>query len=308
VEAINRKNVLSSARYSSGQDLKIGSPPMHLVKQEAAIIRNDKNELFSNKAESENETTDNDTSVNDDCNDYKDIVVPTDTNGNGVTNDVSTERATEQRVTDLENESSLSDEDQKDNHTVSPESGSSDYNVENEIVYDKCKYIDETDCTSPEIKEKLFNTTTEVESLSGTWKINCINSDISIEKPPMKNGTASQSEVKNSLPVKGANTNKSVCVNDIKKAFEKAEIVLAASGRLRNNVSNGNVSVYHPRVSSIDSTNSDDSFVPTPTHYGSSSDLQKEQQFGSITSLASSTSLISQQVHTLNYSNNYIYL
>lgn len=89
---------------------------------------------------------------------------------------------------------------------------------------------------------------------------------------------------------------RSVSVNDIRKAFEKAEIAL--SGKSKGSLMNGNGYLIpsHARVSSLDSTTSEDSCAPTPTHYGSSTNLQKEQQFGSITSLASSTSLISQQV------------
>lgn len=75
---------------------------------------------------------------------------------------------------------------------------------------------------------------------------------------------------------------RSVSVNDIRKAFEKAEMALANSGR----------KVNHARVSSLDSTASEDSFTP---HYGSVGNLHREQ-FGSVTSIASSTSLISPQV------------
>lgn len=74
----------------------------------------------------------------------------------------------------------------------------------------------------------------------------------------------------------------SVSVNDIRKAFEKAEMALANSGR----------KVNHARVSSLDSTASEDSFTP---HCGSVGNLHREQ-FGSVTSIASSTSLISPQV------------
>lgn len=77
---------------------------------------------------------------------------------------------------------------------------------------------------------------------------------------------------------------RSVSVNDIRKAFEKAEMALANSGR----------KVNHARVSSLDSTASEDSFTP---HYGSVGNLHREQ-FGSVTSIASSTSLISPQVCT----------
>uniref|UniRef100_A0A1B6L2T4 PDZ domain-containing protein n=2 Tax=Graphocephala atropunctata TaxID=36148 RepID=A0A1B6L2T4_9HEMI len=91
------------------------------------------------------------------------------------------------------------------------------------------------------------------------------------------------------------NNRRSVSVNDIRKAFEKAEIAL--SGKPKAGIINGNGHMIpsHARVSSLDSTTSEDSCAPTPTHYGSITNLQKEQQFGSITSLASSTSLISQQ-------------
>ncbi|XP_054277629.1 PDZ domain-containing protein 2 [Macrosteles quadrilineatus] len=94
---------------------------------------------------------------------------------------------------------------------------------------------------------------------------------------------------------RNGNSRRSVSVNDIRKAFEKAEIAL--SGKPKTGMLNGNGHLIpsHARVSSLDSTTSEDSCAPTPTHYGSVTNLQKEQQFGSITSLASSTSLISQQ-------------
>lgn len=99
---------------------------------------------------------------------------------------------------------------------------------------------------------------------------------------------------------RNVNSRRSVSVNDIRKAFEKAEIAL--NGKPKPGLVNGNGLAHlipnHARVSSLDSTTSEDSCAPTPTHYGSNSNLQKEQQFGSITSLASSTSLISQQVRT----------
>ena len=62
------------------------------------------------------------------------------------------------------------------------------------------------------------------------------------------------------------------------------------------------MSPCHNRMSSLDSTNSDESSIPTPQHcYGSVSSLISGQtnnmrdHYGSISSLASSTSLISQQ-------------
>ncbi|PSN43724.1 hypothetical protein C0J52_14010 [Blattella germanica] len=67
---------------------------------------------------------------------------------------------------------------------------------------------------------------------------------------------------------------RSASVHDIRKTFEMA-------GR----------KVNHARVSSLDSTASEDSFTP---QYGSVGNLHREQ-FGSVTSIASSTSLISPQ-------------
>merc|ERR1711902_25444 len=88
-----------------------------------------------------------------------------------------------------------------------------------------------------------------------------------------------------------------VSVNDIRRAFEKAEQSLqqaAAKGY-------SGMSPCHNRMSSLDSTNSDESSIPTPQHcYGSVSSLISGQtnmrdHYGSISSLASSTSLISPQ-------------
>ena len=95
-----------------------------------------------------------------------------------------------------------------------------------------------------------------------------------------------------------------VSVNDIRRAFEKAEQSLqqaAAKGY-------SGMSPCHNRMSSLDSTNSDESSIPTPQHcYGSVSSLISGQtnmrdHYGSISSLASSTSLISPQVRELKYS------
>ena len=90
-----------------------------------------------------------------------------------------------------------------------------------------------------------------------------------------------------------------VSVNDIRRAFEKAEQSLqqaAAKGY-------SGMSPCHNRMSSLDSTNSDESSIPTPQHcYGSVSSLfsghstNMRDHYGSISSLASSTSMISPQV------------
>ena len=100
-----------------------------------------------------------------------------------------------------------------------------------------------------------------------------------------------------------------VSVNDIRRAFEKAEASLAHSmsrcSKSSNSSVNGGVAPCHNRMSSLDSTTSDESSIPTPHYYGSVSSLLSGQtnlkdHYGSITSLASSTSLISPQVCVLS--------
>jgi hypothetical protein len=94
-----------------------------------------------------------------------------------------------------------------------------------------------------------------------------------------------------------------VSVNDIRRAFEKAEASLSSSlsrcSKASTSSSSGAPS--HNRMSSLDSTASDESSIPTPHYYGSVSSLLGGQNnslkdhYGSISSLASSTSLISPQ-------------
>lgn len=103
-----------------------------------------------------------------------------------------------------------------------------------------------------------------------------------------------------------------VSVNDIRRAFEKAEQSLASSvhcpggggGNLGNLGNAAGPSPCHNRMSSLDSTNSDESssnLTPLNCCYGSVSSLVSGREdlkdhYGSISSLASSTSLISPQV------------
>ena len=99
-----------------------------------------------------------------------------------------------------------------------------------------------------------------------------------------------------------------VSVNDIRRAFEKAEQSLAISSLVKGQACVGNgaygqgISPSHNRMSSLDSTTSDESSIPTPhNYYGSVSSLisgreNLKDHYGSISSLASSTSLISPHV------------
>lgn len=117
----------------------------------------------------------------------------------------------------------------------------------------------------------------------------------------------------NSEPIPMGQTKRSVSVNDIRKAFEKAE---TAVGREYGRDDNSPTAKKDPttltlpstsahfRVSSFDSTTSEESSATTPAGiYGSVNSLVSSaprDPYGSITSLASSTSLISPQVSFTN--------
>ena len=101
-------------------------------------------------------------------------------------------------------------------------------------------------------------------------------------------------------------------MNDIRRAFEKAEQSLShgsgGSGTGTPKRSGLGVSSSgHNRMSSLDSTtSSEESSIPTPHFHGSVSSLASghggdrlKDHYGSITSLASSTSMISPQVSRL---------
>lgn len=101
------------------------------------------------------------------------------------------------------------------------------------------------------------------------------------------------------------NNRRCVSVNDIRRAFEKAEASLSSVSMSRCSKSSASSSGApgHNRMSSLDSTTSDESSIPTPHFYGSVSSLLSgnnnnnlKDHYGSITSLASSTSIISPQV------------
>mgnify|MGYP001352618167 FL=1 len=100
----------------------------------------------------------------------------------------------------------------------------------------------------------------------------------------------------------GSSGRRCVSVNDIRRAFEKAEQSLQAAAK-----GLPEMSPCHNRMSSLDSTNSDESSIPTPHYplYGSVSSLisghtenNMRNHYGSISSIASSTSRISDEVST----------
>ncbi len=131
----------------------------------------------------------------------------------------------------------------------------------------------------------------------------------------------------NSIPIgKDGPDRRSVSVHDIRRAFEKAEqslsqtmaasfdcgsdgilpcgqvIKVCKTGSSSSSSGGLGSAPSHNRMSSLDSTTSDESSIPTPHYYGSVSSLLSGQSnnlkdhYGSISSLASSTSLISPQV------------
>jgi len=197
VEAINRKNVLSSARYSSGRDLKVGSPLIQRKFDEDVHV------AFLNEVE-------------------------------GPANEEQQEEAN----TVLEEQPPAKPLPAPRHVPVPPKP------VQRKMLE-----------AGPEEDTDLLSVLT--------------------------GGRGSQNRRQHSKDSVLGENRRSVSVNDIRKAFEKAEMALANSGR----------KVNHARVSSLDSTASEDSFTP---HYGSVGNLHREQ-FGSVTSIASSTSLISPQ-------------
>ena len=112
------------------------------------------------------------------------------------------------------------------------------------------------------------------------------------------------------------NSRRAVSVNDIRRAFEKAEQSLSHSGGSGGSTTkrSGGMSgssmtgASHNRMSSLDSTtSSEESSIPTPHFHGSVTSLASghggdrlKDHYGSITSLASSTSMISPQVIQLS--------
>ncbi|XP_014243541.1 uncharacterized protein LOC106663317 [Cimex lectularius] len=286
VEAINRKNVLSSAKFSSGLDLKVGLPPMQKVQIADGKTNTElANELTGLHTKSSGKIDDKlpqermsngetleikivseqiiveDTSINEDClkasdSSFGESFIPIE---NNINNDKS-----ENDVCILNN---------NNNNT-----NNNNFTLQSPEPFVEKGSFDSLD------GNKLIETSEWPEKENET-----------INKQTLENGTHKISETKMTKTAKSLLNQKPVNVNSMKKVFEKIDNFSVPNGRLKTSNSAANVLIQHPRVSSIDSTTSDDSYVPTTTPYGSITNLQKEQQFGSITSLASSTSLISQQ-------------
>lgn len=394
VEAINRKNVLSSARFSSGQDFKVGSPLIKRKFDESGALQDDltdevntqietenfieklngtlKKEIVTEKLNDEIESTGfihyqlspkkefgttkvaylevevsdggNFSSQEDssfvDSNpssmehlDSDPIPAPREKQTlkeNGFTKQIYATDGVDGRIdnfpkihsvqyngnlkSEIYNDNMLDNSPTKKPFSKRLSRESSNNNGSSTSDDDSCKTADSQNnldiysgskaVIPPKPSERkhpnisnLIHTDSKESSASSEDFMSCSSKQ---ETPP----TLSPKESPNSssmgkIPTvssRNVNSRRSVSVNDIRKAFEKAEMSL--SGKPKHSLMNGNGHLIpsHARVSSLDSTTSEDSCAPTPTHYGSITNLQKEQQFGSITSLASSTSLISQQV------------
>lgn len=274
VEAINRKNVLSSAKYSCGQDFKVGSP---LIKD---VFENHQNGLYNGASQPHDENEDQiRAKFQLECEDDKHPHNAANWYGSSGENiKVAYLEIQDSEESDFSTKENSSSADTDDNLDKSLELSDSLCDVD----YGKKRSKDSSDNDEyPALTSNAPFTKLEKQVYSQVIK----NDRQDRRKSPV-NGDFLDCAVKitNSvIDIKPA----TVHVNDIKKTFEKAEPLNKING-IKMSQQN------HLRMSSMDSTTSEDS-LPT-TNSGSASNLLKEQQFGSITSLASSTSLISQQV------------
>ncbi|BES90648.1 PDZ domain (Also known as DHR or GLGF) [Nesidiocoris tenuis] len=289
VEAINRKNVLSSAKFSSGLDLKTPTTPVPNNPIDNQILNQNDNvaKIRANSISPAPITV------------IEHEIVDPEDQLNGENNNSFNEK----ELISLEG----------DGADLEP---LADINDHNPLVLSKEFFAEDhrkNECMSSILSSPSINSSSiiqdEPDSVSTKDSVDSLDSNKSINSSsewdekdvpqiipkPLENGGSRYCDYR-SRPMKLSPTQKSVSVNSIKKVFEKVDSLSTPSGRLKSNGLTVNTNIQHPRVSSIDSTTSDDSYIPMPnTPYGSISNLQKEQQFGSITSLASSTSLISQQ-------------
>ena len=140
------------------------------------------------------------------------------------------------------------------------------------------------------------NSTSQSSSQADLLDTNSVTSDT--PKSPLP--SSSSREILDVFS-RGNSNRRAVSVNDIRRAFEKAELSLSNIGMGSSKRSGLSTPSSHNRMSSLDSTTSEESSIPTPHFYGSVSSLTSghtglKDHYGSITSLASSTSMISPQV------------
>ncbi|KAK6643502.1 hypothetical protein RUM43_005012 [Polyplax serrata] len=315
VEAINRKNVLTSAKYSRGFDVKSGSPLIQRKFSEETVedvnkhsslpYRTTQQTMYSTRKY----TTNGVEAPKDHHRQIEKIAYITDVVDAPIMSEVISkrkleksesvplppaikpERAVTTRKASVPFEYSWGKEgtwnqgSNKSNEQVpvnSKESASLDKPTEKTVTSDR-----EYGYSSLKLK---------VNRIPGE---NGVSLNGSIESRAIEKGEKPKVELKstqNGSERLQNGTTQPVSVNDIRRAFEKPETSGQTTGKMTKtgsiatppNFNSNGLNGNHIRVSSFDSTTSDDG------PYGFSSNLLREQ-FGSITSLASSTSLISPQ-------------
>lgn len=300
VEAINRKNVLASAKYSRGFDAKSGSPLIQrkLISSEKGEDSNataqtyGKTDPVNYKLATDIKSADIKIAFVNDVDDVCGVVDKkklTKTESSPCPTSAVTQTA---RRTSVPFVGTSWNEDEwiqsKNGHallTGKPSSESLRSRASSVDTIVENVLINENEFLSPRLKPAKNTAETDI-----VIKRNCEIGDSKLADLYNKTQKDKGKEVAS------GRSQRSVSVNDIRKAFEKVDLSLPANGR-GNKLGNLQFGVNgnHVRVSSLDSTNSEDSCAFGPGQYGSSSNLHREQ-FGSITSLASSTSLISPQV------------
>ncbi|XP_018901772.2 uncharacterized protein bbg [Bemisia tabaci] len=316
VEAINRKNVLTSAKYSCGLDSKIGSPLIQrkfeektgstaslgddlaadlefLNYLEKTVCRKNGHEEKEPRAGSESvfhqptDTPDGNVEIA-----YLNVTEPAtpETESDQSQNSLSSESTNGQSQVDLNGNEPKpffgpkSSSRYDDHDTPLIKKLSKEFNIPiNDDMSDlspskdskpKMERLLSPEPYRPEHRRSVLSPDPYRESHVDETKAKFLSQDRKDAGAKVTGRTA-------------INTHRSVSVNDIRKAFEKPEQTVTPP-HSKNSLSKV---ANHARVSSLDSTASDDSLLPP---YGSVSNLHREQ-FGSISSLASSTSLISQQ-------------
>lgn len=328
VEAINRKNVLASAKYSRGFDVKSGSPliqrkflevvenglnknndfnytnshnPMKKHSENGlTVVDKDNNTLTKPKIEKVayiTDVVDDATDVLSDSNQNKKKLeksesLPATTTDPNKSSTSSLRKASVPHGYGSWNKNNNNNWNETNGNTLESSSGKeSDVSSKNELLTENSLPKNSPDEKGFE-RSNLIMKFGKMSTDSGIVA-DSSSSIESIDKTDKKMIDAKDEQM---IPDKVLNGNRG-SINDIRKSFEKVETLPSNPARLMKSMSvtTGTTNNYngingnHFRGSSLDSTASEDG------PYGCPTNLFREQ-FGSITSLASSTSLISPQV------------
>lgn len=270
VEAINRKNVLSSAKYSCGKDFKVGSP---LIKD---VFDGHRFSDAFNSVRKEREWFEYE-KYNDGSPCQTEIKV-------AYLEEIQDEAESDSSV---KGSSSVDTDEALDKSLDSTDSLCGNYKSDY-LLLDHHQSVDRA-------KKEVGSDSDFAEPLSEESLIleKSILSELLKSEDLRKSKQAAERIVGKRCSVLDAEPKKSV--SDIKKTFERASSDAAVTTVFRKMRPSMHSQPNHLRMSSTDSTTSEDS-LPASSVHSLNTNLLKEQQFGSITSLASSSSLISQQV------------